>query len=809
VYSTTLLTFYPQIDSLELLDIPNPLFSKDMEMSVKFCGDESYYARLFYKRSDGDDWDAQFFHLSGVEDLGENCRKFSITVDGDEIYESTGYVPVDFKVKVEAAVSPTYSRNLVNPDDLDADLLSDAWENQYFGSLDELASGDFDNDGETNYQEQLHKTDPTKPGIEGIIRTYYVGDYGVPGVLWAHVELQTGTLDLAGRTLTIMGNFVHSGGVLKINGGKLIVKGDYRIQRKNADGAYTNSFGQLNMSNEADHIQVEGDFIMDSYYRHDGTQSSAENALLTAGTLEVKGNFTQKSTHTSTSYPHFNFKTGGTHKVLLSGSGPQAVSFEDPSSSYSHFNTLEITNPDPTQITFLPGDPTTSDIVYSSSPLPLRDLSIGKVGLTLPIDINLTISEGKVFSLYGHTLNLNGHTLTINGDFIHSAGVLKVNGGKLIVKGDYRIQRKNADGTYTNSSGQLNMSNEADHIQVEGDFVMDSYYRHDGTQSSAANAVLTAGTLKVQGDFIQKSTHTSTSYPHFNFKTGGTHKVLLSGTGSQTVSFEDASSSYSHFNELLLITNTLKTFTTKVAVTKLFNHQRKPFILTNEPQSYFVDYDSDGVKDHQDSYPLDPNQSDFDQDNDGVPDNLDAFPYDPTESVDTDGDGIGNNADTDDDNDGVIDSKDPFPLDPNEWADTDNDGQGDNADTDDDNDGVTDNNDDDPMNPYLCEDIDADTCNDCAIGNDGFGPLTDYDPDNDGLDTDSNGICDLGDYDDDGDGILDDEDNCPLIANPDQEDENGYQDGDDIGDACEEQPKKSMMCFPVKAKNGNVGIICL
>jgi hypothetical protein len=39
-----------------------------------------------------------------------------------------------------------------------------------------------------------------------------------------------------------------------------------------------------------------------------------------------------------------------------------------------------------------------------------------------------------------------------------------------------------------------------------------------------------------------------------------------------------------------------------------------------------------------------------DSDNDGVPDDQDAFPSNPAETIDTDGDGIGNNADTDDDN---------------------------------------------------------------------------------------------------------------------------------------------------------------
>ncbi len=45
-----------------------------------------------------------------------------------------------------------------------------------------------------------------------------------------------------------------------------------------------------------------------------------------------------------------------------------------------------------------------------------------------------------------------------------------------------------------------------------------------------------------------------------------------------------------------------------------------------------------------------------DSDGDGVPDDRDAFPLDPNETLDTDGDGVGNNADIDDDNDGMPDA---------------------------------------------------------------------------------------------------------------------------------------------------------
>jgi hypothetical protein len=115
----------------------------------------------------------------------------------------------------------------------------------------------------------------------------------------------------------------------------------------------------------------------------------------------------------------------------------------------------------------------------------------------------------------------------------------------------------------------------------------------------------------------------------------------------------------------------------------------------------------------------------------------------------------------DTDNDGVADDEDAFPLDATEWLDSDNDGIGNNADQDDDNDGVADSEDAFPLDP------------------------------SEWSDTDGDGIGDNADLDDDNDGIADTSDNCPLVANPNQEDENGYQDGDGIGDACEILPNPS------------------
>jgi hypothetical protein len=145
-----------------------------------------------------------------------------------------------------------------------------------------------------------------------------------------------------------------------------------------------------------------------------------------------------------------------------------------------------------------------------------------------------------------------------------------------------------------------------------------------------------------------------------------------------------------------------------------------------------------------------------DSDQDGVFDVADAFPFDASETVDFDGDGIGNNTDTDDDNDGYTDFLDAFPTDSTEWSDSDLDGIGNNADLDDDNDGVADT--EDAFPHTASESLDSD--------NDGVGDNADAFP-NDATevaDTDLDGIGNNADPDDDNDGIADANDGDPLNA---------------------------------------------
>jgi len=206
------------------------------------------------------------------------------------------------------------------------------------------------------------------------------------------------------------------------------------------------------------------------------------------------------------------------------------------------------------------------------------------------------------------------------------------------------------------------------------------------------------------------------------------------------------------------------------------NWPGSPDASTQFPQRMVVDYvrvfsanngnedsDADGIPDSDDAFPLDPNESldtdgdgvgdnaDSDDDGDGVPDYGDAFPTNPEETLDTDGDGVGNNADSDDDGDGVPDYSDAFPTNPGESLDTDGDGVGNNADSDDDGDGVPDYSDAFPTNP------------------------------GESLDTDGDGVGNNADLDDDGDGYDDTDDLFPLDAS-----EWSDTDGDGIGDNADE-----------------------
>ena len=366
--------------------------------------------------------------------------------------------------------------------------------------------------------------------------------------VYADLEITDGAIDLNGHTLTVCGNVIQTGGKLRINGGRLEVGGDYRIQTKGTndfgDTTWSGSYGTLVMDNSQDYILVNGTFA-----------TSGKGSTLTAGTLEVKGNFEQHGTgsYSSDLYYSQNFNASGTHKVILTSEEEPRVYFESPSSK---FQNLEIRNTNTINcdgsFLWVDGSLTAKDKKLEiNSDVKLKTMDLAGQSLTVQGDLNKedgtlllnggTVTVKKDSNLNNGTTSLADGLMKVEGSVIQTGGQLGINGGRLEVGGDYRIQTRGTndfgDTVWNGSYGTLVMDNLQDYILVNGTFA-----------TSGKGSTLTAGTLEVKGNFEQHGTgsYSSDLYYSRNFNASGTHKVILSGEEPQTVSFDSSDSGFAN-----------------------------------------------------------------------------------------------------------------------------------------------------------------------------------------------------------------------------------------------------------------------
>ena len=335
-------------------------------------------------------------------------------------------------------------------------------------------------------------------------------------------------LNLNGYKCTVYGNLIQSSGTLTLNGGTLDVSGDYRMENENVDstGNVSYSYGRakLIMTNPADRVNVGGTF---ENYVDPWTYDSD----LQAGVMNVKGDFVCRDDD--------GFSTGGTHKVILNGTGVQKVQI---AGGGKGFNELDIQN---------------DKVVF------VADTNMK--GFKANHDITLNVSQGKELRISG-TLDLNGHTLyapgnlvlagdgvnvkggsivvdgnlnlscdvnlgggklQVKGNLIQSSHTLTVAGGTVDVSGDYRMENENVDSTgnvsYSDCSAELNMTNASDCVNVGGTFEFD-----------ASNGDLTDGIICIKKDFIIKSYY-------WRFNPTGNHTIKLDGDKVQKIQIDNSS----------------------------------------------------------------------------------------------------------------------------------------------------------------------------------------------------------------------------------------------------------------------------
>ena len=332
--------------------------------------------------------------------------------------------------------------------------------------------------------------------------------------------------DLHGYRLEINGNLIQPSGTMYINGGSLVVNGDYRIQTQSEEtdqygetyAIYSDSNGSLNMSNENDYVLINGSFHIQSRNSHSGS--------LTNGVIEIKKDFYQylgwpigvgRATTT-------NFDATSKHKVIFSGNEQQNIQFE---STESGFSDVEFKNTNINICSDLRGWVLKRDTVIDN-------------------DVNYAI--GIAADINGNNgLDLHGYKLEIKGDLIQPDGTMYINGGSLVVDGDYRIQSitelinqyGETETVYSSTNANIIMNNSNDRVLVNGNlYIQPEVYMYD----------LTDGVMELKGDFYQIGSSLFNWRPLF--LASENHKVILSGDEIQTISFQD--SAESKFNTLIL-----------------------------------------------------------------------------------------------------------------------------------------------------------------------------------------------------------------------------------------------------------------
>ena len=294
------------------------------------------------------------------------------------------------------------------------------------------------------------------------------------------------------------------------------------------DGDMNCNSGHLHMVNESDTLRVNGSLMLGEGY---GTNSEHE---MTAGTVEVKGNFTSKYKRDNSPYGYYETAN---HKTVFSGDKTQKISFVE-SSEVNQFNgNLELKNP---EINF-------ATPIYSLTVN--NDMNITKTD-NLEIKTILKLEKGSLVTngnVHVKTMNIESGKNNIKGN-LQAEGNVSFGEGSLTIEGNTEI-----------TQGNLHMKNDSDKLLVKGNLILGEDY---GTNSEHE---MTAGTVEVKGDFTSKYKRDNSSYGYYETEE---HKTIFSGDKTQKISFVQACN-VNGFNENLELVNNDINFATPIYDVKI------------------------------------------------------------------------------------------------------------------------------------------------------------------------------------------------------------------------------------------------
>jgi hypothetical protein len=371
----------------------------------------------------------------------------------------------------------------------------------------------------------------------GSVRGGTISGSGTLAMSGANVTLQ-GTvqnLRISGST-SLDGTTTATGNVTVINSGNLRING----QTADVTGTFsTSQTASLTMQDAADVLRIQGSATFGG---------GNTNGLLTAGRLEVGGNFSQPNFFIDTFTTSTSFAPSGSHTTVLNGSGAQTVSFQYPGAGSARFRNVELAAAG--------GVVFTSNVAVTGTPTVTAGTVSSSAGVTATLGGDLLDAAGGRWQVANTTFTATGNlvlpaSMTTNatftgaavllvGDTVVTGNVAVVNTASLRLNGN---ELEVSGGFGTSQTAVLRMQDAPDVLRVHGNVTFGG---------GSTNGLLTAGLLEVGGNFSEPNFYIDTFVNAQAFAASGDHTTLFNGSTAQTIFFQHPGSTSSRFQHLRL-----------------------------------------------------------------------------------------------------------------------------------------------------------------------------------------------------------------------------------------------------------------